>query len=64
MPVAVEQNSVPEEVRYVPSKKQTVIFRRYITRAGKVLDAHDYGLKAWPIRTDGKAKPGAKPVNK
>ena len=27
------------------------IFRRFIrTRNGKVLDAHDYGHKAWPIR--------------
>lgn len=27
-----------------------IVFRRYITlRNGKVLDAHDYGHKAWPI---------------
>jgi hypothetical protein len=29
----------------------TLIFRRYRTDAnGKVLDAHDYGYRAWPIR--------------
>ena len=28
-----------------------VIFRRYRhTKSGKVLDAHAFGLKAWPIR--------------
>lgn len=28
-----------------------VIFRRYRrVRGGRVLDAHKYGLKAWPIR--------------
>lgn len=35
------------------SKKQTgkLIFRRFRrTRDGRVLDAHKYGLKAWPIR--------------
>jgi hypothetical protein len=35
------------------SRKKTagVIFRRYRTLPnGKVLDAHAYGLKAWPIR--------------
>lgn len=26
-----------------------VVFRRYITIKGRVLDAHDYGHKAWPI---------------
>lgn len=27
-----------------------VIFRRYrTTKDGKVLDAYDYGLKAWPL---------------
>jgi len=32
-----------------------VIFRRYRTLPnGKVLDAHEYGLKAWPIRVSGK----------
>lgn len=31
-------------------KKSGVIFRRYRrTRDGQVLDAHAYGLKAWPI---------------
>ncbi len=30
-----------------PSKN--LIFRRYRTVNGKVLDAHDYGYKAWPI---------------
>lgn len=34
-----------------------VIFRRYRTlKNGKVLDAHEYGLKAWPIQTNGKTK--------
>ena len=29
---------------------RTLIFRRYrTTRGGKVLDAYDYGLQAWPI---------------
>ena len=27
-----------------------VIFRRYRRVGGKVLDAHDYGYRAWPIR--------------
>lgn len=27
-----------------------VIFRRFITVNGKKLDAHAYGLKAWPIK--------------
>lgn len=36
----------PPTVR--PSKG--IIFRRFITlRNGRVLDAHDYGHKAWPI---------------
>jgi hypothetical protein len=27
-----------------------IVFRRFITlKNGRVLDAHDYGLKAWPI---------------
>ena len=31
--------------------KGNVIFRRYIRlKNGRVLDAHDYGLRAWPIR--------------
>lgn len=35
-----------------------VIFRRFRTlKNGKVLDAHEYGLKAWPIQTGGKPKP-------
>jgi len=34
-----------------PEKQAGVIFRRYRTLPnGKVLDAHDYGHKAWPIR--------------
>lgn len=37
----------------MPKGKANVIFRRYITVGGKVLDAHDYGKKAWPIRVDG-----------
>ena len=33
-----------------PRKPGNVIFRRYRTlRDGTVLDAHDYGLKAWPL---------------
>ncbi|MDE2105981.1 MAG: hypothetical protein KGL39_52650 [Patescibacteria group bacterium] len=35
-----------------PSKRPSngIIFRRFITlRNGRVLDAHDYGHKAWPI---------------
>lgn len=27
-----------------------VIFRRYRRCGGRTLDAHEYGLKAWPIR--------------
>jgi hypothetical protein len=31
-------------------KKGPVVFRRYIRlKNGKVLDAHDYGHKSWPI---------------
>lgn len=42
----------PENVR-----TKGVIFRRYRTLPdGKVLDAHEYGLKAWPIRLSGKSK--------
>lgn len=34
---------------------EVVIFRRYRTLPnGKVLDAHHYGLRAWPIRVSGK----------
>jgi len=34
-----------------------IIFRRFRRdRSGKVLDAHRYGLKAWPIRLRGKAE--------
>ena len=30
--------------------KSGVIFRRYRKiRGGRILDAHDYGLQAWPI---------------
>ena len=36
---------------------EEIIFRRYRRVGGKVLDAHDYGLKAWPIRI--KRKPAA-----
>ena len=33
-----------------PSRPGKVTFRRYITlRNGRVLDAHEYGHKAWPI---------------
>jgi hypothetical protein len=32
-----------------PRPGKTLIFRRYRTVNGKVLDAHDYGLKAWPM---------------
>jgi hypothetical protein len=32
------------------SPKGNVIFRRYRRlKNGRVLDAHDYGLRAWPI---------------
>jgi len=35
------------------------IYRRYIrTRGGKVLDAHAYGHKAWPIPVRGKSRNG------
>ncbi len=32
--------------------KKGLIFRRYrwCPRAGRMLDAHDYGHKAWPIQ--------------
>ena len=31
-------------------RAKTLIFRRYrTTKSGKVLDAHDYGYKAWPL---------------
>lgn len=33
-----------------PKPAGGVIFRRYRTVNGKVLDAHDYGYKAWPIK--------------
>jgi hypothetical protein len=37
---------------------RTVIFRRYRTLPnGKVLDARNYGLKAWPISVSGDQKP-------
>lgn len=33
--------------------KGKIIFRRFRrTPKGKLLDAHKYGLKAWPIRVD------------
>lgn len=32
-------------------KGSPVVFRRFRTgKDGKVYDAHEYGLKAWPIR--------------
>lgn len=32
-------------------ERYRLIFRRYrVTRDGQVLDARDYGYKAWPIR--------------
>ncbi len=38
-------------------KKGPVIFRRYRRiSGGRVLDAHDYGLKAWPIHVGGKRR--------
>jgi hypothetical protein len=39
-------------------KEGSVVFRRYRRgKDGKVYDAHEYGLKAWPIRgTPKKAK--------
>jgi hypothetical protein len=37
---------------------QGVSFRRYRTLPnGKVLDAHEYGYKAWPFRSNDKRKP-------
>lgn len=33
-----------------------VIFRRYRKVGNRVLDAHDYGLRAWLIRLKGKRK--------
>lgn len=40
------------------SNGQPVIFRRYRTLPnGQVLDARNYGLKAWPIKVSGKQKP-------
>ncbi|MGY4294619.1 hypothetical protein ACVWXN_002714 [Bradyrhizobium sp. i1.4.4] len=38
-------------VKSVPGKQpRNVIFRRYRKLPnGTVLDAHDYGLKAWPL---------------
>ena len=46
-----------EMVKYTPPKKlRSVIFRRYRRLPnGTVLDAYDYGLKAWPINLNGKA---------
>jgi hypothetical protein len=40
----------------MPSKNQaSVIFRRYRRGPdGGLLDAHDYGYRAWPIRIRGK----------
>lgn len=35
---------------------EQVIFRRYRTVGGQTLDAHKYGLKAWPIRIRRKPK--------
>jgi hypothetical protein len=45
-------HTLQKELDMAPKKKPTgVIFRRYRTLPnGKVLDAHDYGIKAWPIR--------------
>lgn len=38
-------------------KKGSVIFRRYRRcRDGRVLDAWEYGLKAWPIYVGGKRR--------
>ncbi|WP_257164716.1 hypothetical protein [Bradyrhizobium sp. SRS-191] len=39
-----------------PKQPRNVIFRRYRKLPnGTVLDAHDYGLKAWPIYLNGKS---------
>lgn len=35
---------------------ELVIFRRYRKVGSRVLDAHDYGLRAWPIRRAAKRK--------
>ena len=35
-----------------------VIFRRFIRRkGGRLDDAHDHGLQAWPIRVGNKKRP-------
>lgn len=35
--------------------KGGITFTRYITlKNGRVLDAHDYGLKSWPVGKNGK----------
>jgi len=40
-----------------PAQSGNVIFRRYRrTRNGKVLDAHEYGIEAWPIRIRAKKR--------
>lgn len=33
-----------------PGKDYEIIFRRFITKNGKKLDAHKYGKRAWPIK--------------
>jgi hypothetical protein len=39
------------------SKEAGIVFRRYRRgKDGTVYDAHDYGLKAWPIRATSKKK--------
>jgi hypothetical protein len=36
--------------RILRKRPGKVIFRRYRrSRGGRILDAHDYGIKAWPI---------------
>jgi hypothetical protein len=39
-------------MRRDPKHNRPVIFRRFrkVPGTNKVLDAHDYGLKAWPMR--------------
>lgn len=40
----------PKSQPKAPGSKPGPIFRRFITLPnGKVLDAHDYGHRAWPI---------------
>lgn len=51
---AVPGTSLPKGIAMTSDHDGYVIFRRFRrTRDGKVLDAWQYGLKAWPIRVRG-----------